>query len=125
MENRDSLNFKWMYFYQDRNDLCRYITSEKPEEWETMMYWDFLKLLNSIPYIKDKSDFMFCFSFIGKVLFVNIENGEWEEVSLNVKSSFSELLQLNNSENIVKDFNFTTFLKDTIKMGREFLKTKK
>ncbi len=33
---------KWIYLYQGMNDVCKYVSSEKPDEWQTMMYFDFV-----------------------------------------------------------------------------------
>ena len=101
---------KWIYLYQDRNDLCKYITSEKPDEWQGMMYYDFLSFLSHLN-INDRNDFMFYFSFIGKILFIDLETGQWHEEKIEDTSTFSELLALNQKEEN-EDFSVSSLIKE-------------
>jgi len=101
---------KWIYLYQDMNDVCKYVSSEKPDEWQTMMYYDFLVFLVNLK-IEDRDKFMFYFSFIGKIVYIDLLSGAWEEVSLDVDVTFNELLELNQKEEENK-FSLNDYLRE-------------
>ena len=82
------------------------------------MYFDFLKFLSSL-LINDRDKFMFHFSFLGRVLFINLETGEWEEVHFDDNFSFDELIKLNKKEE-EGSFSFSSFLKENYKSARQF-----
>lgn len=112
---------KWIYLYQGMNDLCKYVSSEKPDEWQSMMYDDFITFLSKLN-ITDRPNFMFYFSFVGKILFIDLTTGDWEEEVLDNGATFESLLSLNQKEE--EEFTVKDFLKGSLQKSMEYINDK-
>lgn len=108
-------NNKWLVCVQTNYNCVKYKTSDGDTKYP--QYQDFLLMVSKY-HIKNPSDFKKNIDSF-KIIFINLESGDWEIVKMEEKEnySFEELLEINKNNGIKRENK----MKSMVDKGKDFI----